>query len=162
MTLAILDKRDLAPAQKQKVGLPPLLFIKITKSRNIATFFFERFDFSPELDKKVSIMVKEFTKLFFEEFYPRSQFWQKSKEAWKNKARKWKKDLEEYIKAYLEGSESFLCLPPFASHRRRGAFLYVGRIMILKMETKLVLEFSKKALRIIERYLEEFGWVDAS
>jgi hypothetical protein len=159
MTLTILVERDPTSAQKQKAGLPPLLFIQITKSRKIATFSFERFDFPPELDKKVSTIVKEFVKLFFVEFYPRSQFWQKSNETWKKKARKWGIDFEESIRAYLEGRESRLWLPPFASHRRRGAFLYVGRFMILKMEAELVLEFSRKASRIIERYLKEFGWI---
>jgi hypothetical protein len=132
------------------------------KSRNIATFSFERLDFPPELDKKISTIVKEFVKLFFVEFYPRSQFWQKSNETWRKKTRKWGIDIEEFIRTYLEGRESHLWLPPLASHRRRGAFLYVGRIMILRMETKLVLEFTKKALRIIEHYLKEFGWIDAS
>jgi hypothetical protein len=134
----------------------PLIHIKFVKKRDTAVLTVECFGFlaKPELAEKSKAMVKRLVELFYQEFYPRSEFWQKANEKWMRKTRKWGRDFGECIKEYLEGRATGLWIPP-VEHKNCGTrvFLCVGNITILKMESQLVAKFLEKALCVIEHHV---------
>jgi hypothetical protein len=138
----------------------PALYLKLIENKDTAILFIDRVGFSPELKEKTNAMIKELVRLLFEEFYPRSHYWQKSNETWKKKTRKWGKDFAECIRAYLEGRSPALLIPPvMCPYKGTKVFLAVGTVTILKMENKLVLEFIRKAMPVIKRYASEFRFI---
>ena len=156
----VFEKGSFNNFSKTGFEKPPALFLKLIENKETAILFIDRVGFSPELKEKTNTMIKELVKLFSEEFYPRSHYWQKSNEIWKNKTRKWGKDFAECIRAYLEGRSPALLIPPvMCPYKGTKVFLAVGTVTILKMENKLVLEFIKKAMPVIKRYASEFRFI---
>jgi hypothetical protein len=138
----------------------PILFIDLRKKRNIGIFSIDRIDFPKDLREKTNAMIKELVKLFFEEFFPKSLFWQRSNERWKNRTRKWGKDFRDCAKLYLEGLSSTLVLPPI--YKKAGIYLAVGTYTVFRMEKELIREFIREALPVINRCACEFGFTVVS
>jgi hypothetical protein len=135
----------------------PILFLCAKEKRGIGIFSIDRIDFPKELREKTEAMIKELVRLLFEEFYPRSLFWQKSNETWKRKTRKWGRDFRDCAKEYLEGFAQTLQIPPVYKGTR--VFLAVGTYTVFKFEKELIHEFIVEALPIIKRYANEFRFV---
>jgi hypothetical protein len=156
----VFEKGSFNNFSKPTFEKPPVLFIKLIENKNTAILFIDRIGFAPELKEKTNAMIKEVIELFYEEFYPRSQYWQKSNEFWKNKPKKWGRDFAECIRAYLEGRQPALLIPPvMCPYKGTKVFLAVGTVTILKMENRLVLEFIRKAMPVIKRYASEFRFM---
>jgi hypothetical protein len=135
----------------------PLIYITFVKNRDTAILSLECIGFllDPELTEKSRTIIRELVGLFYREFYARSEFWQKANEKWKRKTRKWGRDFNECIKEYLEKRATSLGLPPVTSSKETRVFLSAGNVtMFLKMESRLVFDFLKKALCIIECHRE--------
>jgi hypothetical protein len=141
----------------QKLEKLPILFLKHKEKRETGVFCIDRIDFPKELREKTEAMIKELVRLLFEEFYPRSQYWQKANERWKRKTRKWGKDFRDCARLYLEGFSPTLQIPPVYKGTR--VFLAVGTATFFKMESGLICEFIKKAMLVINRYACDFGFV---
>jgi hypothetical protein len=143
--------------QKTTFEKLPILFLKHKEKRDTGVFCIDRIDFPKELREKTEAMIKELVGLLFEEFYPRSQYWQKSNERWKRKTRKWGKDFRDCARLYLEGFSPTLQIPPVYKGTR--VFLAVGTATFFKMEKELICEFIREALPVINCYAYEFGFV---
>jgi len=156
----LFENRVSEKLQKTTFEKFPILFLKLVEKRDTGVFCIDRIDFPKELREETNTMIKELVRLLFEEFYPRSQYWQKSNETWKKKTRKWGKDFRECVRLYLEGFAPTLQIPPVYKGTR--VFLAVGTATFFKMESGLIREFIKKAILVIDRYASEFRFTVVS
>jgi hypothetical protein len=143
--------------EKLQIEKNPVLFLKLIENRDTSIFYIDRIDFPRELREKTNAMIKELVRLLFEEFYSRSLYWQKSNERWKRRTRKWGKDFRECARLYLEGFVPTLQIPPIYKGTR--VFLAIGTATFFKMESKLIIEFIRKAMPVIKRYASKFRFM---
>jgi len=153
----LFENRVSEKLQKTTFEKLPILFLEHREKRDTGSFSIDRIDFPRDLREKTNAMIKELVKLFFEEFFPKSLFWQRSNERWKNRTRKWGKDFRDCAKLYLEGLSSTLVLPPI--YKKTGIYLAVGTYTVFRMEKELVYEFIKQAMLMINCYACKFGFV---
>jgi hypothetical protein len=123
-----------------------------SENKDFQTLYLDRIELSPETREQTNDMLIALTKLFYEKVFKNSPAWQKANIEWKRKKRKWGKDFEESFRAFIEGREKVIMLPPVGSPKESSIFLHTGEgvtLSIFKAERELMKVFVVEATKLI-------------
>ena len=88
------------------------IFILLEKDRNFEILNISRLRLSSEKKEQTEDMLIVLAKLFYEKVFKKSPAWRKESLKWKRKKKEWRTDFEESFKAFFEGREEAIILPP--------------------------------------------------
>jgi hypothetical protein len=115
------------------------------------TLYLDRIGLSPETREQTDDMLIALTKLFYEMVYKKSPAWQRTNLKWMRKKKKWGKNFEESFKAFFEGREKTIILPPVGPNESK-VYLCTGEgtiLSIFRAERELIEAFAKEAIKLI-------------
>jgi hypothetical protein len=127
-----------------------VLFLVLERGVELGTLYINRIDLSKETRDQTEDMLVALTRLFYEMVYKRSPAWQEMAREWAEGKRGWKVDFDEAFKAFVEGREKTVILPP--SKKAHNVFIYVEEgetITAFKAERELVFAFLREADELI-------------
>jgi hypothetical protein len=127
------------------------IFLLFKTEMGCETLYLDRIGLSPETKEQTDDMLIALTKLFYEMVYKRSPAWQRTNLKWLRKKKKWGKNFEESFKAFLEGREKTIILPPVGP-RESKVYLCTGEgatLSIFRAERELIEAFAKEAIQLI-------------
>jgi hypothetical protein len=128
-----------------------VLFLLLERDAELETLYINRSDLSKKTREQTEDMLVALTKLFYEMVYKRSPAWQRTNLKWLRKKKKWGKNFEESFKAFLEGREKTIILPPVGP-RESKVYLCTGEgttLSIFRAERELIEAFAKEAIQLI-------------
>jgi len=127
-----------------------VLFLLLERSVERGTLYINRSDLGKKTREQTEDMLVALTKLFYEMVYKRSPAWQEMAREWAEGERGRKVDFDKSFKAFIEGREKTVILPP--NKKTHNVFIYVEEgetISAFKAEHELVLVFLKEAEELI-------------
>jgi len=127
-----------------------VLFLVLERGVELETIYINRSDLSKKTRELTEDMLVALTKLFYEKVFKRSPAWQEMAREWAEGERGRKIDFDEGFKAFIEGREKTVILPP--SKKAHNVFIYVEEgetISAFKAEHELIFAFLKEADELI-------------
>jgi len=127
-----------------------VLFLLLQRDDKLEALYINRSDLSEKTREQIEDMSVVLTKLFYEMVYKKSAAWQKMAKEWVEGKKGWKVNFDESFKAFLEGREKMVLLPP--DKKTHDVFIYVEEgeiISAFKAERELIFAFLKEAEEVI-------------
>jgi len=127
------------------------VFILLERDRNFESLYLDRSKLGPKTREQTEDMLVALTKLFYEMVYKKSPAWRKASMEWARKKKEHRVDFDESFKAFIEGKEKTIMLPP-SGKPTDDVFLFVeeGEIVsFFKAERELIFAFLREADQLI-------------
>jgi hypothetical protein len=126
------------------------IFLWLKNYGNFEILFIDRAELNPKTREQTEDMLVALTKLFYEMVFKKSPAWRKASLEWQRKKKEWKVDFDESFRAFIEGTEKVIELPP--DRKVKDVYIYVEEgetSSIFMAEKELIFAFLKEADRLI-------------